>query len=94
MPDGGTLTITTDREEGAGTPQINIRVQDTGDGIPAEKLGVIFEPFYTTKVAEHGTGLGLSITKKIMESMGGSVDVQSEVGTGTVVILSIPGNSK
>ena len=94
MPDGGTLTITTDREEGAGTLQINIRVQDTGDGIPAEKLGVIFEPFYTTKVAEHGTGLGLSITKKIMESMGGSVDVQSEVGTGTVVILSIPGNSK
>jgi PAS domain S-box-containing protein len=94
MPDGGTLTITTDREEGAGTPQINIRVQDSGDGIPAEKLGVIFEPFYTTKVADHGTGLGLSITKKIMESMGGSVDVQSEVGTGTVVILSIPGNSK
>jgi signal transduction histidine kinase len=94
MPDGGTLTITTDREEGVGTPKINIRVQDTGDGIPAEKLGAIFEPFYTTKVAEHGTGLGLSITKKIMESMGGSVDVQSEVGTGTVVILSIPDNSK
>ena len=94
MPDGGTLTITTDREVGADTSQTNIRIQDTGDGIPEEKLGVIFEPFYTTKVADHGTGLGLSITKKIMESIGGSVDVQSEVGAGTVVILSIPGNSK
>jgi PAS domain S-box-containing protein len=88
MPEGGTLSIFTDKVEAAGTSQINIRVQDTGHGIPEEKLGVIFEPFYTTKIAEHGTGLGLSITRKNIESMGGSVDVQSEVGKGTVVTLS------
>jgi len=94
MPDGGTLTIITDREVVDDTSQINIRIQDTGDGIPEENLGVIFEPFYTTKIAKHGTGLGLSITRKNMESMGGSVAVQSEVGKGTMVTLSIPDDTK
>jgi signal transduction histidine kinase len=63
---------------------------DTGDGIAEDQLEMIFEPFYTTKVAEQGTGLGLSITKKIMESLGGTVEIQSEVGKGSEVILSMP----
>ncbi|MBW2472932.1 MAG: HAMP domain-containing histidine kinase, partial [Deltaproteobacteria bacterium] len=45
-------------------------------------------PFYTTKVSE-GTGLGLSITKKIMESMGGTVEIESELGKGSIIILSL-----
>ena len=51
---------------------------------------MIFEPFYTTKAAEQGTGLGLSITKKILESMNGTVEIESKVGKGSVVILSLP----
>jgi signal transduction histidine kinase len=90
MLDGGTIHITTERDESGDTPQVNILIKDTGSGIDEENLGAIFEPFYTTKIGKHGTGLGLSITKKNMESMGGSVDVQSEVGKGTVVILTIP----
>jgi PAS domain S-box-containing protein len=90
MPEGGTLTITTAREEGAKQCRALINIRDTGDGISAEQLEMIFEPFYTTKVSEQGTGLGLSITKKIMESMGGTVEIESEAGKGSVVILSLP----
>lgn len=90
MSAGGTLAISTAREEGAGKTGAVIKIADTGAGISAEQLKMIFEPFYTTKVAEQGTGLGLSITRKIMESLGGSVEITSEVGKGTVVILSLP----
>ena len=51
---------------------------------------MIFEPFYTTKAAEHGTGLGLSITKKIMESLDGRVEIESQLGKGAEVILTLP----
>jgi len=90
MSGGGDLTVITEKEEGAGKSNVFIRVRDTGDGISAEQMEMIFEPFYTTKVAEKGTGLGLSITKKIMESFGGTVKIESEVGSGTMVILSMP----
>jgi PAS domain S-box-containing protein len=90
MPEGGQLTVTTEKDETSEKPQVNIIIQDTGSGIPEDKLEAVFEPFYTTKVAEHGTGLGLSITKKNMASMGGSVHIASEVGKGSVVTLSFP----
>ena len=90
MPDGGTLTVTTEKEDGPEKSNVFIRIQDTGGGISEEQMKMIFEPFYTTKVAEHGTGLGLSITRKIMESLGGMVEIESEVGKGAVVILSLP----
>jgi len=51
---------------------------------------MIFEPFYTTKPSEKGTGLGLSITRKIMGLLGGEVEIQSEEGIGSVVILTLP----
>jgi PAS domain S-box-containing protein len=90
MPTGGTLTVTTEKEEGPGKSNVFIRIRDTGDGISEEQMKMIFEPFYTTKAAEHGTGLGLSITKKIMESLDGRVEVESEVGKGAEVILTLP----
>ena len=90
MPDGGTLTVTTEKEDGPEKSNVFIRIQDTGGGISEEQMKMIFEPFYTTKAAEHGTGLGLSITRKIMESLGGMVEIESEVGKGAVVILSLP----
>ena len=92
MPDGGILTITAKKEERPGESNVLIRIQDTGGGISEEQMKMIFEPFYTTKAAEKGTGLGLSITRKIMESLGGMVDIESEVGKGAEVILSLPFN--
>ena len=90
MPDGGTLTVTSEKVDGPGYSKVLIKIQDTGVGISAEQLEKIFEPFYTSKVAEQGTGLGLSITRKIMESLDGKVEIESEEGKGSVVILSLP----
>ncbi len=90
MSGGGSLTVSTEKEVGPEESNVIIRIQDTGEGISDEQMGMIFEPFYTTKPAEHGTGLGLSITRKIMESLGGTVEIESEVGKGSVVILSLP----
>jgi len=91
MPGGGTLKVTTEKEVGQELSRVFIKIRDTGAGISENQLEMIFEPFYTTKVAE-GTGLGLSITRKIMESMGGSVKIESEEGKGSIIILSLPFN--
>jgi signal transduction histidine kinase len=89
MENGGTLAIFTEKRDGREKSEILIKVKDTGAGISEDQLEMIFEPFYTTKVSE-GTGLGLSITKKIMESMGGTVEIESELGKGSIIILSLP----
>jgi PAS domain S-box-containing protein len=90
MSGGGSLTVSIEKEAGTEKSDVIIRIQDTGGGISDEQMEMIFEPFYTTKAAEQGTGLGLSITRKIMESLGGKVEIESEVGRGSVVILSLP----
>ena len=90
MPGGGSLTVSIEKEDRPEPSSVVIRIQDTGGGISAEQMEMIFEPFYTTKVAEQGTGLGLSISRKILESLGGTVEIESEVGKGSVVILSLP----
>jgi len=93
MADGGTLTVSIGREEGNANGRAFIKIADTGIGISKDNLQMIFEPFYTTKVTE-GTGLGLSITKKIIESMDGTVAIESEVGKGSTVLLSLPLNAE
>jgi PAS domain S-box-containing protein len=90
MSGGGNLTVTTEKEPGPEKSNVIIRIQDTGGGISEEQMEMIFEPFYTTKAAEQGTGLGLSITRKILETLGGTVEIESEVGKGSVVIVCIP----
>lgn len=90
MPRGGSLTVTTNREVHDGIPYVYVSIHDSGKGIPEEKLNMIFEPFYTTKVAEKGTGLGLSITKKVVEDHGGFMKVESEVGKGSAFTLYFP----
>jgi signal transduction histidine kinase len=67
---------------------VQIRVYDTGCGIPAERLHAIFEDFVTTK--RRGLGLGLAITKKIVEQLGGRISVASEVGKGTTFVIEFP----
>ncbi len=68
--------------------RVFIEIEDTGCGIPADKLNEIFNPFYTTKAPGKGTGLGLFIVKQIVERNKGTIAVQSEVGKGTKFILS------
>jgi two-component system sensor histidine kinase HydH len=84
-PPGGSVIISTRNYE---TTACEISFRDTGQGIETEKLGRIFEPFFTTK--KHGTGLGLAITRKIIESHGGTIVVESEVGCGTTVTVRLP----
>jgi two-component system cell cycle sensor histidine kinase/response regulator CckA len=69
---------------------IQIRVKDTGCGIPEENLARIFEPFFTTKEVGHGTGLGLATVYGIIRQTGGFLDVESKVGEGTTFFLYLP----
>ena len=84
MPRGGTLTLAGRRMP----THVQLQMQDTGGGIPMEKLTAIFEPLYTTKPA--GTGLGLYIVQENMAAHGGQVTVASVVGQGTTFTLTLP----
>ena len=101
MPDGGTLTITARNVPWTGDmihkhpdakpgPKVSIAVADTGTGIPKESLEKIFDPFYSTKKFGEGTGLGLSTAAGIVRGHGGFIDVYSEVGRGTKMIVYLP----
>ncbi len=70
--------------------KVEIRISDTGSGIPEENLPRIFEPFFTTKEVGKGTGLGLNVAYKIIEGHNGTIDVESAVGIGTTFTIRIP----
>jgi two-component system NtrC family sensor kinase len=84
MSKGGTLTVTA-RVVGS---NVEVRVGDTGPGIPPEHLAHIFDPFFTTK--EKGTGLGLSVVYGIIERHAGTLDIESQLGQGTTVRVRLP----
>ncbi len=84
MPHGGTLTIRVRDVPGG----IELAVEDTGVGIPAEIRNKIFEPFYTTKAT--GSGLGLTIAAQIVRDHRGEIHVDSQVGSGTTVYMRFP----
>jgi two-component system sensor histidine kinase AtoS len=71
----------------AGT-EIWLRVRDNGPGIEPERLAQIWTPFHTSKA--NGTGLGLPITRKVVETHGGSIEVESQIGTGTEFRVVLP----
>jgi two-component system, NtrC family, sensor histidine kinase HydH len=86
MPEGGRLAVAADL---SGDKQhLMIKVSDTGRGIPADSVGQIFDPYFTTKAT--GTGLGLAIVNNLVEAHGGEVRVQSEPGQGTVFCIRLP----
>jgi len=69
---------------------VKVGITDTGSGIKKEHLENIFDPFFTTKAPDKGTGLGLSISLRIVESLGGEIRVESEVGKGTTFEVYFP----
>ncbi|MBU0729963.1 MAG: HAMP domain-containing protein [Proteobacteria bacterium] len=94
MPDGGTLSIEVTSEEIHHVVCLAVHVSDSGPGVNTEFLGLIFEPFYTTKKAGQGTGLGLSISKKIVEEHGGSIRAGNRKEGGMEVSLYFPYQSR
>jgi signal transduction histidine kinase len=84
MPDGGTLRL----EWAPTATEVQLRIRDSGVGMPAELLPRIFEPLYTTKPG--GTGLGLYIVQEILVAHGGGVRVDSVEGQGTTFVLTFP----
>ncbi|MBI4218767.1 MAG: PAS domain-containing protein [Chloroflexi bacterium] len=100
MPEGGTVTVTTApqrtprRRTGRTGPDVSeylrITVSDTGRGIAADARERIFDPFFTTKPVGEGTGLGLSVCYGIVRAHGGRIEVESEPGRGTTVLIDLP----
>ena len=88
MTGGGSLTISTKRTH----TRIVIIIQDTGSGIDPIIINKIFDPFFTTKDVGEGTGLGLAVTYSLVQQMGGTVEVQSELHKGTTFTISLPAN--
>lgn len=73
---------------------LDIRISDTGCGIPEENLHKIFDPFFTTKDVGEGTGLGMNIAYNIINKHNGSIRAESEVGEGTTFIIQLPAVSE
>ena len=95
MNQGGRLTVsaTTAPNETSNIPEHSILVEDTGSGISQEVQQKVFEPFFTTKAEGTGTGLGLSICLGLVRSHGGSIDLVSEPGQGTLMTVKLPEES-
>ena len=100
MPDGGTLTIRTSKADITEAPRTEddlaigqyamLAIQDTGTGMPPEVVARVFEPFFTTKTSGGGSGLGLSMVYGFAKQSGGTVNIASEPGRGTTVIIYLP----
>ena len=95
MPEGGTITITTDPVEDAGTEGssvswVRLTVSDTGQGMSEEERRRVFEPFFTTKGPQVGHGMGLSAAYGIILRHQGRIDVASEAGRGTRFTVWLP----
>ena len=89
MDRNGVLTVATDiNQDDSGRRLVQIRVQDTGVGIPPENVGRLFEPFFTTK--KNGTGLGMAICRRIAHEHQGDIRAESEPNRGATFSFSLP----
>lgn len=87
MDAGGSVVVTA-RPWSGGSPWVEVRIVDTGPGIPPDQLRRVFDPFYTTK--RDGTGLGLAICHGIIEQHEGEIQLDSEIGVGTTASIRLP----
>jgi len=91
MPEGGTLTF---RSRTLEDGWIEVTVADTGQGMAPEVLAKALDPFFTTKAVGKGTGLGLSRVYGALKAHGGTVELQSQPGRGTTVVLRLPSTTE
>jgi signal transduction histidine kinase len=93
MPGGGMVQIKArpGEESTPGGLWWELHFHDSGQGIPAELLGQVFRPMFTTKPEGKGTGLGLSICREIVRNHGGEIRIESAPGKGTCVVFTLPG---
>ena len=89
-PPGSIVVAELSRVERAAGPACRIAVTDRGEGMTPEVMRQAVEPFFTTRAPGHGLGLGLTIARMVAESHGGYLEVDSRVGTGTTVSISLP----
>jgi two-component system NtrC family sensor kinase len=90
MQSHGTGTVTVKTWPGEDGTSVKVSVGDTGEGIPAEILPRIFDPFFSTKTDGKGVGLGLAVSYGIVQAHSGEIEAKSRVGEGTVFTLSLP----
>jgi two-component system NtrC family sensor kinase len=83
---GGTVTVSTRLVDSS----VELRVQDTGEGIAPENLPKIFDPFFTTKPEGKGVGLGLAVLYGIIKAHEGEVEVTSQKDAGTTFVITLP----
>jgi len=88
MIDGGTLSFTIAYVDETSRDLVELKVADTGPGIPPDKIDRIFDPFFTTK--KDGTGLGLAISRRILSAHKGNMQVESFPDAGTVFTIQLP----
>lgn len=86
----GNITVTSNSLDSG---VVEIRITDTGPGMPEEVRQKIFEPFFTTKEAGKGTGLGMAVTYGIIKDHGGDIRIESELGKGTTFIITLPAST-
>ena len=86
MDGQGELTLETSSDE----KFVETKFTDTGCGISEEKVGKLFEPFFSNKKTGHGTGLGLAISYGIIKKHNGEINVNSEVGKGSTFTIKLP----
>ncbi|MFW2365496.1 MAG: sensor histidine kinase, partial [Desulforhopalus sp.] len=86
MEEGGRLTVSARKQR----TSIIVKIEDTGMGIPKDKIDKVFDLFYSTKKAGEGTGLGMWMTYELVAKYKGSIKLQSEEGVGTIVAITVP----
>lgn len=93
-PSGGSVSVTLTLEETGAAPWAQLAVEDTGVGIPADKLPYLYDRFYQVDASDtregEGTGIGLALTKELVELHGGTIAIRSELGVGTAVTVRLP----
>jgi signal transduction histidine kinase len=88
MPDGGTISVSLAETTTNQGQMVELKIADTGPGIPANIRERIFDPFFTTK--KEGTGLGLAISRRILTAHKGTIGVESYPDAGTVFTIQVP----
>jgi two-component system sensor histidine kinase PilS (NtrC family) len=92
MPDGGEVRVGARELTDESPGRLQLRITDSGQGIPEKDLPHIFEPFYSTK--PEGSGIGLALVYRVIQDHGGLVEVRSKPGAGTTFTLTLPGSAE